>query len=186
MNVKEALGWIEADSVLLLPKGATVRFGIPGAGLRDNGGVIQTKDATGEWGDISVSTISASLSRVLGANGQAITMTQAAQLVSTTAGTTINTTIQIPASAIVLGVSCRITATISATATQLTLIGATSGHTFSLSLGTTAGVNDKGMLNCPYLSSAAEYVQLIADSACVITGRVRVVLNYITLTAPTS
>lgn len=198
--------WYEDDSgnpCELLPTGSYLQFNIPlgsdGYGLRDNSGTVQIKNRGGSWatpvypGDaMTASTVTATSlitglsQKVLGANGQAVTIAQSSQLVSTTAGTTVNTTIDIPAAAIILGVTARVTVTTSATATNFTVKGATSGHTFTNTLGVNAGDTAVGMDTCPYISGAAEKITLTSDDVNTVAGRVRVVVNYISLTAPTS
>jgi len=123
---------------------------------------------------------------VKGANGQATRIVEVSQLISSTASTTFNSTIDIPASAVILGVCAFVTATMSNTATALTLKGATSAKTFCTSIGVVPGSSSKGMEAGVYVSAAAEKIQVVMNSAGGTTGALRVTVHYLDLTIATS
>lgn len=184
----------------ILPASTYFNYGLPhganGYGIRDNAGVLEVKNLTGTWSEVNLlSRASGVLSPAhegdsfnvcKGSNGELITFGQSKQLISATASTTVNSTIDIPASAIVLGVSAYVTVTMSNTATSLQLFGATSGLTLSDTFGVAPASTVKGMTASPYLNATAEKVQVVADSTMSTIGRIRVVVNYIAITAPTS
>ena len=166
------------------------RTGYFGTGLRSPllqfGGAAATNAAlaettvTGGWG----------LNFRSGANtnGQFTGFEQVTELTTIAAAATTDTAIQIPADAIVLGVSVRVTVIIP-TAASFTVIGTTTSTAFQTgaSVLVAAGTTDAGTKSCPYLNTAAQTIRITpnaqpADN----TGRVRVTIHYIKVTAPTS
>lgn len=120
--------------------------------------------------------------------GQAIGMASLSELTTIAAAATTDTVIQIPANAIVLGVSVRVT-TVIPTAATFTVIGTTSSTAFQTgaSVSTAATTTDAGTKACPYLNTTAQTIRITpnltpADN----TGRVRVTIHYVEITPPTS
>lgn len=123
-----------------------------------------------------------------GANGQVVGIKQLTELTTIAAAATTDTAIQIPAGAIVLGVSVRVT-TVIPTAATFTVIGASSSTAFQTgaSVSTAATTTDAGTKSCPYLNATAQAIRFTpnaqpADN----TGRVRVTIHYIEVTPATS
>ena len=122
------------------------------------------------------------------ANGQVLKVQSLTELTTIAAAATTDTTINIPANAIVLGVSVRVT-TVIPTAATFTVTGATSGTAFQTgaSVSTAATTTDAGTKNCPFLNATAQAIRITpnaqpADN----TGRVRVTIHYLAITPPTS
>lgn len=120
--------------------------------------------------------------------GQAIGVAMLSEVTTIAAAATTDTTIQIPANVIVLGVSVRVT-TVIPTAATFTVTGTTSGTAFQTgaTVSTAANTTDVGTKNCPYLNATAQTVRFTpnvnpADNS----GRVRVTIHYLAITAPTS
>jgi hypothetical protein len=212
MKLIESLAFIEADNAYILPGGAYLNFSVPhasdGYGIRDYAGTIQAKSSGGNWRPISLftegaggadlassSTLSATIvegkSGIMSGGGADLSgaytlVSHQTELLSTTAGTTVNSSMNIPAGSIILAVSARVTVTLSATATNVVVKGATTGYTFSATMGVTPASTAQGLDKGVYVSGATEKIQLVANSACVVTGRVRLTVHYITITPPTS
>jgi len=95
------------------------------------------------------------------------------------AAATTDTTIQIPANAIVMSVSVRTTVTIPTAATY-TVTGATSTTVFNTAaVSTTATATDMGTQNCPYKNGAAQAIRITPNlTPATNVGRVRVTLIY--------
>ena len=120
--------------------------------------------------------------------GQGIGIDQLDELTTIAAAATTDTTIQIPANVIVLGVSVRVT-TVIPTAATFTVIGTTSSTAFQTgaNVSTAATTTDAGTKSCPYLNTTAQTIRITpnaqpADNS----GRVRVTIHYIKITPPTS
>lgn len=125
---------------------------------------------------------------VLRDNLQSTKIASLTELTTIAAAATTDTTIQIPANAIVLGVSVRVT-TVIPTAAMFTVIGTTTSTAFQTgaNVSTAADTTDVGTKACPYLNTAAQTIRFTpnaqpADNS----GRVRVTIHYILITAPTS
>jgi hypothetical protein len=127
-------------------------------------------------------------SKVFRLNGQEVGIKAQTELTTIAAAATTDTAITIPANAMVLGVAVRVT-TVIPTAATFTVTGATSGTTFNTgaSVSTAAGTTNKGTANCPYNNAAAQAIRITPNVApAANTGRVRVTIFYIEVTAPTS
>jgi hypothetical protein len=127
-------------------------------------------------------------SKVTRLNGQEVSIKAATELTTIAAAATTDTTITIPANAMVLGVAVRVT-TVIPTAATFTVTGATSGTAFQTgaSVSTVANTTNKGTANCPYNNSAAQAIRITPNVApAADTGRVRVTIFFIDITVPTS
>lgn len=126
-----------------------------------------------------------------GANGQLYTQGRATQLVAVGSGiSTKETTIQIPADAIVYAVPVRVKTQPGGT-TTMTVTATTSGTAFQkgASISTAAGTTDPGTKNTPvnYNSVAAQTVTFTFDAPTTdALGEVRIDIYYATSTPPTS
>lgn len=123
-----------------------------------------------------------------GANGQAITQLQSlTELTTITAAATTDTTIQMPAGAVVLGVSVRVTTAIP-TATNFTVGDSGSAARFSTAaVSAAANSTDPGTKAGAYYNATALSVRITPDASPVAnTGRVRVTIYYYSVTPPTS
>ena len=124
---------------------------------------------------------------VTGVNGQTVALKQLSELTTILAAATTDTAIEIPANSIVLGVSVRVT-TVIPTAATFTVIGTTTSTAFQTSAGVAVAANttDAGTKSCPYLNTAAQTIRFTPNlTPGAATGKVRVTINYIEVTAPT-
>ncbi len=124
----------------------------------------------------------------VGANGQGIGLVSLSELTTITTGATTTTTIQIPANVIVMGVSVYVTVIIP-TAATFTVTGTSSATAFQTgtSVAVAAGTSDVGTKSCPYLNTAAQTITFTPNATPnAATGRVRTVINYLSVVAPTS
>ena len=121
------------------------------------------------------------------ANGKAIGIKSLTELTTIAAAATTDTTIQIPANAIVLGVSVRVT-TVIPTATTFTVIGTTSSTAFNTAaVSTAATATDKGTAAGAYVNTTAQTIRITPNlTPGDATGRVRVTIHFIEITPPTS
>lgn len=121
-------------------------------------------------------------------NGQVTTVADLTELTTIAAAATTDTAIQIPANAVVLGVSVRVTVVIP-TAATFTVTGTTSATAFQTgaSVSTAATTTDVGTKSCPFLNTTAQTVRITPNATPgANTGRVRVTIHYYQITAPTS
>lgn len=120
-------------------------------------------------------------------NGQVFEIGYVTELTTIAAAATTDTAIQIPAQAVVFGVSTRVTVAIP-TAATFTVTGATSGTTFNTAaVSTAANSTDQGTAACPYKNGAAQAIRITPNaSPATNVGRVRVTIHYYQITAPTS
>lgn len=121
-------------------------------------------------------------------NGQRTNLRAITELLTIAAAATTDTAMDLPANAIIVGVSVRVTVVIP-TATTFTVTGATSATAFQTgaSVSTAANTTDVGTKNCPYLNTAAQKVRITPDATPGdASGRVRVTIHYLDITAPTS
>jgi hypothetical protein len=153
---------------------------------------LMTEDGTAHvFGDrVGHGTVTpADLFSVGMANGQQLSIGALTELVTMASGQGSNTTtMQIPANAIVLGVSVRVTAVPATTAT-FTVTGNTSTTAFQTGTNVSTALNttDAGTKACPYLNTAAQTVKLTYNAAPTDSlGRVRVTIHYIAITPATS
>lgn len=151
---------------------------------RSSAGVVQVgTTAVNALGSLNAATLA-----TVGVNGQSCAIQSLTELTTIAAAATTDTAIQIPANAIVLGVSVRVT-TVIPTAATFTVIGTTSSTAFQTgaTVSTAATTTDAGTKSCPYLNATAQTIRITpnaqpADN----TGRVRVTIHYISVTPPTS
>lgn len=123
---------------------------------------------------------------ILGSNGQKITLKQLTELTTIAAAATTDTTIEIPAGVLVVSVSTRVTVAIPVAGHyDVGIAGATTryGGVDAVEAGTvTKGTND-GMR----YYAAATKIRITPDGTPdAATGRVRVTIHYLEITAPTS
>lgn len=123
-----------------------------------------------------------------GTHGELVQIKSASEnlTLSTSSLTTISS-IQIPAYAIVLAVTVRVTTT----DTQLTyfnVYGNTSNTQFNTinNLSIALGTTDKGTKNCPYNNTTAQYVKIVADDISFTPGAIRITVFYYTINVPSS
>lgn len=121
------------------------------------------------------------------ANGQAIAVQSLTELTTIAAAASTDTTIQKPAGAIILAVTVRVT-TVIPTATTFTVGDAGNAARFSTAaVSTAAGSTDKGTAAGAYYNATAGAIRITPNaSPANNSGRVRVTIHYISLTAPTS
>lgn len=145
--------------------------------------------------DVTLSRLSAtalglngSLSHT-GANGQAFADVQSlTELTTIAAAPTTDTTIQMPANSVVLGVSVRVT-TVIPTATSFSVGDSGSATRFSTAnVSVAAGSTDPGTKAGAYYNASALSIRLTMNGGtpAANTGRVRVTIYYYTITPPTS
>lgn len=122
------------------------------------------------------------------ANGQQLVWKSVTELTTIAAAATTDTAIQIPANAVVLAVTVRVT-TVIPTAATFTVTGTTSGTQFDVAGGvsTAANTTDVGTRNCTYSNGAAQTIRITPNlNPAANTGRVRVTIHYYLPTPPTS
>lgn len=118
------------------------------------------------------------------ANGAAMRMMVKEELLATSSGTTIDSTIVIPNRAIVLGVSCRTVTTVTgATSFDCGISGEQSK--FGGSLGVAAGSTNMGVIG-PTAFYSDTPVRLTANGGSFSGGSVRIAIHYILNTASIS
>lgn len=148
---------------------------------------------TGDWAIYNASTNANWLAGNLAigaatANGQKITIDALTELTTIAAAATTDTTIQMPANSVVLGVSVRVT-TVIPTATSFSVGDSGSATRFSTAnVSTAANSTDPGTKAGAYYNATALSVRLTMNGGtpAANTGRVRVTIHYYTVTAPTS
>lgn len=119
------------------------------------------------------------------ANGQYISALSLTELTTIAAAATTDTTIQMPAGAIILAVSVRNTVAVTCTSTYS--VG-DSGNSTRFASGVSKAVNTtNGGAVTPYLNASALSVRITPDTTpSDATGRVRVTIHYFLPTPPTS
>jgi hypothetical protein len=162
----------------------------PGAGNFLVTGRVDLGGASATNGAIADSTVSGGwgigLPSAANTNGQQVRIEQVTELTTIAAAATTDTTIQIPANAIVIGVDVRVTVAITCTSTfDYGVAGATTryGTAISKAVNTTnAGTND----GTRYYGSAIS-IRFTPDTVpSDATGRVRTTIHYIAITPATS
>jgi hypothetical protein len=121
------------------------------------------------------------------ANGQYAAVLSLTELTTIAAAATTDTTIQMPANAIILAVSVRVTTAIP-TATNFTVGDSGSATRFSTAAVSSAlNSTDPGTKAGAYYNASATSVRITPDATPgANTGRVRVTIHYILVTPPTS
>ena len=125
---------------------------------------------------------------VAGANGQQLAVSVLEELTTIAAAATTSTTIQIPAGAIVLAVSVRVT-TVIPTAASMTVGDGTTAAKFNTgsNIAVAAGTTDVGTKAGPtYYASATSIVFTPNATPSGATGRVRTTIFYLQVTPPTA
>lgn len=122
-----------------------------------------------------------------GSNGQRFQVKQLTELTSIAAAASTDTAIQIPAGAVVFGVSVYTHTTIP-TATTYLVMATTTGEVFCLEdISTTGGTSDAGTRNAPYHNISAQTIRIQPNvTPATATGKVRVTIHYYTVTPATS
>ena len=123
-----------------------------------------------------------------GANGQLLKIGVLEELTTIAAAATTSTTIQIPAGAIVLAVSVRVT-TVIPTAASMTVGDGTTAAKFNTgsNIAVAAGTTDVGTkAGAVYYASATSIVFTPNATPSGATGRVRTTIFYIQVTPPTA
>ena len=122
-----------------------------------------------------------------GANGQSLNIKYLTELTTIAAAATTDTTIQMPAGAIVLSVSVRVTVVIPTAATFTVGDSGSAARFSTAAVSTAANSTDAGTKAGAYYNASALSVRITpnltpADN----TGRVRVTIAYVDVTVPTS
>lgn len=119
------------------------------------------------------------------AQGQTLTILQCAELLTIAAAATTTTTMQVPAGAIVLSVSVRVTTVIPTAATFTVKIGAQTFNTAAVSTAATS--TDPGTAAGAFYNATAGGVIITPNlTPGAGTGVVRITVSYIQVTPPTS
>jgi len=120
-------------------------------------------------------------------NGQLLAFDSVTELVTIAAAATTDTGFNLPANAVVLGVSVRVTTAIP-TATTFTVTGATSGTVFNTTaVSVAADSTDPGTKAGAFFNSAAQHVRITPNATPAgSTGKVRITAHFYTITPPTS
>jgi hypothetical protein len=133
------------------------------------------------------SVFDANLESVSCANGQMLQVKSVTELTTIAAAATTTTGIQLPAAAIILGVSVRVV-TVIPTATTFTVGDAGSAARYSTAaVNVAAGSTDVGTKAGAYYNATAAGVVITPNGTPAgATGQVRTTIHYIAVTAPTS
>ena len=119
------------------------------------------------------------------ANGQAASIIQASELLTIAASPTSTTTMQIPAGALVLSVSVRVTVAIAGTTDFSVKVGSQTFNTTGVSQA--ANTTNVGTAAGAWYNATAQGVVITPDTTpSDANGRVRVTVSYILITPPTS
>ena len=153
---------------------------------RNAAGVIEANTGTaGTYATLLAKTLRSAPSS---ANGQALSITNLTELTTIAAAASTDTTIQLPAGAIILSVNVRVT-TVIPDATTFDVGDSGSAARFNTaSVAVAANSTDVGTKAGAYYNATATAVRLTMNGTppATDTGRVRVTIAYITVTAPTS
>lgn len=168
-------------------------FGSADCGIKRLSGAIKATDGGGGFGTFTAKTYNtsgagnASSYTLNGANGQSVALLELSELTTIAAAATTDTTIQMPAGAIVLAVNTRVT-TVIPTATTFTVGDSGSAARFSTAaVSTAANSTDAGTKAGAYYNASALSVRITPDlTPANNTGRVRVTIVYLLSTPPTS
>lgn len=201
MNASGAFTGQEVTATDFAPSGLTGATAASRYGGATTGGAPTTgtwavgdhvKDQTGkEWICTAAGTPGTwdQTNRVIsgGLNGQSLAVASLTELTTIAAAATTTTAIQIPAGAIVLAVSVRVTVAIP-TAATFTVIGNTSTTAFhTAAVSTAATSTDAGTAAGAFYNAAAQTIRITPNlTPAANTGRVRVTVFYLLSTPPTS
>ncbi len=129
----------------------------------------------------------ASINVGAGANGQVLGILKLTELTTIAAAATTDTTIQMPAGAVVLGVSVRVTVVIPTAATFTVGDSGSAARFSTAAVSVAAGSTDAGTKAGAYYNASALSVRITPDvQPAANSGRVRVTINYYLITPPTS
>lgn len=121
------------------------------------------------------------------ANGQGITMKALTELTTIAAAATTDTTIQMPANAIVVAVSVRVTVLIPTAATFTVGDSGSAARFSTAAVAVAAGTTDVGTKAGAYYNASALSVRITPNlTPASNTGRVRVTIHYYLVTPPTT
>lgn len=125
--------------------------------------------------------------QISGDNGTYREEKTVSELLTIAVAASSDTTMTIPANAVVYGVSVRVT-TVIPTAATFTVIGATSGTAFqTAAVSTVVNSTDVGTGNCPYKNGAAQAIRITPNATPANnTGRVRITVHYYIISAAIS
>ena len=104
--------------------------------------------------------------------------------VTVTAGTTMDTGIQIPAHSLVIGATARVSETLTGTLVGWQLGTPGAENRFGQGLGIAAGSWARGMLGQPMTYWQAENLMLTAEGGEFAGGRVKIAVQWLTLRLP--
>jgi hypothetical protein len=108
------------------------------------------------------------------------------ELITVAAAASTDTTLTVPAGAIVLGTAVRVVTAIP-TAGAFTVTGASSATSYVTGVLTAAGTTNAGTSNCPKISPTSEHIRITPDAIPADgTGQVRLTVYYMYSTPPTS
>lgn len=129
---------------------------------------------------------SGNTSLTVGANGQSLNIQSLTELTTIAAAATTDTTIQIPANAVVLAVSVRVTTVIPTAATfDIGVSGATTRYGTGIS--TAATTTNPGTNDATRFYGAAVSVRFTPDlTPAANTGRIRTTIHYLTISPPSN
>jgi hypothetical protein len=150
-------------------------------------GAVSGTTGTFSGAVVSSADVSGISHTVTGANSQAVQILSLSEVTTIAAAASSATTIQIPANAIVLGVTVRVT-TVIPTAATFTVTGTTSTTAFNTAaVNVAATTTDAGTNHCPYYNATAQTITFTPNQTPAgNTGRVRVTIFYILVTPPAS
>lgn len=157
-----------------------VVIGADAVGLGSNTSVVGNSSTTVThlWGDLTLHTPGLS-------GTQLISFKSLTEVTTIAAAATTDTTIQMPAGAIILAVSLRVTAAITCT-TNFNIGDSGSATRFGTNISKAVTTTNAGTV-APYVNAAALAVRITPDTTpSDNTGRVRVTIHYIQVTAPTA
>lgn len=184
-------GHAAASRLLSLQLGGQEQFGVDADGainVYSSGNVVSwslrgTQVIAGNFAALSLYADNAVFGTT--ANGQRLAVKKLTELTTIAAAATTDTTIQMPAGALILSVSTRVT-TVIPTATSFSVGDAVSATRFgtSATISTAATTTDVGTLAGAYYNASAAAVRLTMNggSPAANTGRVRVTIFYIQIT----
>ncbi len=142
---------------------------------------------TGTVGDHEMLNAQGGAALNIGANDQYLNLLTLTELTTVAAAATTDTTIQIPANAVVLGVSARVT-TVIPTAATFTVTGTTSGTVFNTAaISSAANSTDPGTKAGAFYNATAQTIRLTPNlTPGANSGRVRVTIHYYLISPPSS
>lgn len=121
-----------------------------------------------------------------GAHGEKCQLLQQTEEVTMAVAASTDSSITIPANALVIAVPSLVTAQIP-TASQVLITGAGDGRVFSTAPLTASHLSDVGTAQGIFYNATAQAIRLVADKTpATATGKIRLAMVYLSLTAPTS